>query len=847
MPLAPFGDGAPVSAEAPEIESYSPSWSRWLRVGLAVLLSAVALARVWRVEVFAELERALYDFAIVQVIPPAPVSDRVALVFVDDASLDALGERWPLERATWARFIAELARYKPAAVAIDAVFDQAGPRGALDLAESLLQGLEAPEFDASPRARELRSDLAFQLKSLDGDRQLVEAVAQQGRVVLGEYFVLDDEGSRPGGGGAPPDEPVPEELDPQDLDPQMATRLHAIQRVGNVEPAAVAARSAGAINILHDPDGVVRRYPYALSWADRRLPSLALATALAATDDSATREALTRAALSRDRATPLLRFPEIDAIPMVRFADVLLDDGRSDALAALLENRLVFVGVSATGLRDSHVRAGGQRIPGVLIQAIAADNLLAGVGLSSEGKAAWVGFFETALLLFAFALWARTLSTQLRVVASGIAGMALHGVLAFSIFPAAGIWLGATPAFAGLLGLIVAELVGRSVALQRQRRALLVRQRVVETVLRSREHIKLIVDNVADAIVSLDADGAIVSANGAARTLFGFDADLPLLGAIGAVLPGWPGSDGHIEHTAAIWECEGVRVDGTPFAAEVVTSRIPPQSEAAPMSASFISVVRDVTARREADSAKQRFVSMVSHELRTPVTSIRGALGLVASGRLGEVAPDAARMVEVAHNGSKRLVRLVNDILDVARIDAGALTVVREPLDLGDAVADAVAESQGFAAEQRVPLLLTPAGAELPVHADRDRVSQVIANLVSNALKFSPEGVAVTVTLERRQHAARVSVADHGPGIPVEARGRIFERFAQAHAITQRTRGTGLGLGIARSIVELHGGSIGFETAVGQGSTFWFELPLTPPQQPASTPPRAENSQEPTA
>lgn len=809
-----------MGAEAPAVDSRSPPWSPWLRIGLAVLLSGVALVRVWGVEVFGELERALYDFATVQLIAPAPVSGRVALVLVDDASLDALGERWPLERATWARFIAEVARHQPAALAIDAVFDQAGPRDALDLAEWLLDRLGAPELDASTAARALRAELGFRLKSLDGDRQLVEALAQQGAVVLGQYFVLAGDVA-PAGAGAPPEGPAP-----QALDEPVATRLEATRRVGNIEPAEIAARATGAINILHDADGVVRRYPYALSWADRRLPSLALAAVRAATGDPATREALTHAALDRDRATPLLRFPEPDAIPMVRFADVLLDDGRSASLTPLLKDRLVFVGVSATGLQDSHVRAGGQRIPGVLIQAIAADNLLAGTGLASEGEAAWAGFAETALLLFAFALWARTLSSQLRVVAAGTAGMALHGVLALSVLPAAGIWPGAAPAFVGLLSLTVAELAGRSIALQRQRRALLMRQRVVETILRSREHIKLIVDNVADAILGLDPGGEIVSANGAARTLFGFDAGVPLEGAIGTVLPGWPGPDTRIEQTAATWECEGVRVDGTTFSAEVVTSRIPPQPEAAPMSASFVSVVRDITARRQADSAKQRFVAMVSHELRTPVTSIRGALGLVASGRLGEVAPDAARMVEVAHNGSKRLVRLVNDILDVARIDAGALSAVREPLDLGDIVADAIAEAQGFASEHRTPLALEPAAAALPVHADRDRITQVIANLVSNALKFSPAGVAVTVALERRQQVARVSVADRGPGIPVEARGRIFEPFAQAHAATQRTRGTGLGLGIARSIVELHGGSIGFETAVGQGTTFWFELPL---------------------
>jgi signal transduction histidine kinase len=616
---------------------------------------------------------------------------------------------------------------------------------------------------------------------------------------------------------------------PQPLAQGAGARLRARQLVANIEPLHVAAAASGAINILHDRDGIVRRYPFAVSWEDRVFASLALATVRAATPETATRELITREALDGDRATPLLRFPAAQALPILRFADVLMDDDRSGTLGPLLAGRLVFVGVSATGLHDSHVRPGGERVPGVLLQAIAADNLLSGTTLESEGQAAWLGLVETALLLSLFLWGVRRQPSQARVLALGATATLVHAGLVMFALPSAGLWTGAAPGFVGLLCVTGAEIVGRAVGLQRQRRALLVRQRVVESVLRSREHIKLIVDNVADAILTVDDDPQIVSANGAASALFGLNAAVSGLGRIGELLPGWPGTDAGVDPTGVVWECEGVRADGTTFAAEVITSRIPPQPEAGPLSASCISVVRDITARREADSAKQRFVSMVSHELRTPVTSIRGALGLVASGKLGAISPEAARMVEVAHSGSQRLVRLVNDILDVARIDAGALTVTPGPLDLGEVIAAAVAEAQGFAAEHGVTLQLVPCDRPLPVHGDRDRIAQVVANLVSNALKFSPVDAPVTVTVEHRQHGARVSVSDRGPGIPVEARGRIFERFGQAHVATARTRGTGLGLGIARSIVELHGGSIGFETAVGQGTTFWFDLPLDPP------------------
>ncbi|MCB9730176.1 MAG: CHASE2 domain-containing protein [Deltaproteobacteria bacterium] len=798
----------------------SPRGARVLGLALAAALSLIALARVWGVEPLASADRALYDFATLRVLRPPAGSERVALVLVDDASLEALGERWPLNRGTWARFIARLVEHGPAAVAVDAVFDEPGAQETLELAETVGAVLARPELDTSAPIRELRADLGFRLRALDGDRQLVEAVSAAGVVVLGQYFVLDR-----GPEGADDADPVALASQPLAEVAPDGVRLRAAARVANIEPLQVAARATGAINIVHDPDGVVRRYPYAVAWGDAAVPSLALATVRAATDDPARRERLTREATATDRATPLIRFPAEGSIPVFRFADLLLDDGRSPAADQGLRGRLVFVGVSPTGLHDSHVRAGGSQVAGALLQAVAADNLLGGALLGSEGLAAWAGFAETALLLLLALGVFWIVPNQATVFLALALALLLHAIMAFALGPRLGLWPGAAAGFAGLPAIAAAEMAGRYVAVQRHRRALLVRQQIAEGVMRSRQHLELIVDSVADAILGVDPAGVVVSANDAAAALFGLARGASSHGPVAALLPGWPGHEGEIARTAAPWECEGVRADGGTFVAEVVTSRIPPQDAAAPLGAAFVSVVRDITARREAESAKERFVAMVSHELRTPVTSIRGALGLVASGRLGEVPPDAARMVEVAHAGSQRLVRLVNDILDVARLDAGALELSPQPLELGAVVADAVAEAQGYAAEHRVALALSPASAPLPVHADRDRLGQVVANLVSNALKFSPEGDRVEVRLEALADRARVSVSDRGPGIPVEARPRIFERFAQAHTTTRRTRGSGLGLGIARSIVELHGGSIGFDTAVGEGTTFWFELP----------------------
>jgi PAS domain S-box-containing protein len=244
-------------------------------------------------------------------------------------------------------------------------------------------------------------------------------------------------------------------------------------------------------------------------------------------------------------------------------------------------------------------------------------------------------------------------------------------------------------------------------------------------------------------------------------------------------------------------------------------------------------VARDITEhkrleaeRRHVEQMKSEFVSTVSHELRTPLTSVRGALGLLSGGVAGPLPALAAEMIGIAHKNSKRLVRLINDILDLEKMESGKLDFHLEPLELGALLAQAVEAHQGYAGECGVTMEREVEAPDAWAMVDGDRILQVLANLLSNALKFSPRGERVTLRLERKGPRLRISVRDRGPGIPESFRGRIFQKFAQADGSDSRRKGgTGLGLSIARGLVERMGGTLDFITEASTGTTFWVELP----------------------
>ena len=238
-----------------------------------------------------------------------------------------------------------------------------------------------------------------------------------------------------------------------------------------------------------------------------------------------------------------------------------------------------------------------------------------------------------------------------------------------------------------------------------------------------------------------------------------------------------------------------------------------------------LTVVVDVSAQQRMERMKDEFISTISHELRTPLTSIRGALGMVAGGMTGEL-PDAARpLLDIAHKNTERLVRLINDILDIEKLQWGGLSLQLHRLPLRALVAQSVDQIATYGREFDVSVEFHP-GDDGVVEADVDRFAQVMANLLSNAIKHSRPGGVVDVSVTRADGGLRIDVRDHGEGIPENFRPRVFERFAQADASDVRRRGgTGLGLAITQSLVEKMGGRIGFDTVTGQGTRFHVWLP----------------------
>ncbi|HVH48786.1 MAG TPA: CHASE3 domain-containing protein [Sphingomicrobium sp.] len=350
-----------------------------------------------------------------------------------------------------------------------------------------------------------------------------------------------------------------------------------------------------------------------------------------------------------------------------------------------------------------------------------------------------------------------------------------------------------------------------------------------------------IFDSAKDGMIVLNPSGSVESLNPAAAEMFGIAPDALFRRDIGSLFEVAP-DRGQVEtflrrlkanrkeNYGQIQEFVGRRQDGTAFPLEVSVSPVPLLEETL-----FLAVIRDISERREVEQMKGEFVATVSHELRTPLTSIAGSLGLISGGAAGEVPPKIARLIEIAHSNAARLVRLINDILDIEKIEAGRMPFEVRPVPLAPLLDEAVRQSMGFAREYGIAIDVEPLAPGASVLADEDRLMQVVTNLLSNAIKFSPRGETVSVRVVPLDRRHRISVIDRGEGIPEAFRDRIFGKFAQADASDSRQKGgTGLGLSIVREIVVRLGGSVSFDSIEGKGSAFHVDLPAVEARSPAA-------------
>jgi PAS domain S-box-containing protein len=359
------------------------------------------------------------------------------------------------------------------------------------------------------------------------------------------------------------------------------------------------------------------------------------------------------------------------------------------------------------------------------------------------------------------------------------------------------------------------------------------RQTAEEALVASEANYRLLMQRAADAIVIVNSEAMVSDANDRAAEMIG----RPRSEIIGLALRAFVRSDradsaavlpmlryGHIT-SGEFWV---LRPDGSRVAVEI---------RAALLDDGRIQIIaRDISERKEVERMKDEFVSVVSHELRTPLTALRGSLGLLASGRFDDTPEKRSRMFELATSNTDRLIRLVNDILDVERIDSGNATFERKQANVAGLIEGAVDVVRPMAERSGVTVEWNAPSPSLNIWADADRITQTLTNLIDNAVKFSPSDSVVTVMARQNARMAQFEIRDHGRGIPQDKRDLVFKRFQQVDTSDAREKGgSGLGLAIARSIVEQHDGTIWIADTDGAGTTFCFTIPLFVEHTPALT------------
>ncbi len=362
------------------------------------------------------------------------------------------------------------------------------------------------------------------------------------------------------------------------------------------------------------------------------------------------------------------------------------------------------------------------------------------------------------------------------------------------------------------------------------------RKKAEEALRASEARVRTIIENMLVGLIIVDSAGNVETVNPRTEEMFGWSKDQLLGRNLMFLFPELDRSEPEKfmqtlmqKAKGRIAELEVLRKNGETFPIELSLTEFQ-SSEGRRLMANIL----DVSERREIERLKREFVSTVSHELRTPLTSIRGSLTLMSVGALGALNEQMKKVVTIAERNTIRLIGLINDILDIEKLQAGKLDMAFDNVDIRSVLERSIESVRAFADQNSVKVEASDLSAF--VYADGDRLVQVVVNLLSNAIKFSEKGGSVTVAVEKENDWVTVKVIDRGRGIPAKYKDLIFERFQQVEVSdAKRKGGTGLGLTICKGIIEQHRGFIGVDSEEGQGSTFWFKVPSQAPSAAQET------------
>lgn len=368
--------------------------------------------------------------------------------------------------------------------------------------------------------------------------------------------------------------------------------------------------------------------------------------------------------------------------------------------------------------------------------------------------------------------------------------------------------------------------LARQVVVQLElRRQIAELERAEAALRRSESRTRSIIDHALGGLITTNAQGLIESANPAARQMFGVREEELIGCRIDSLL------DERFDLASAlgrVTEWRARRSDGAVFACELSLFEF----SAGDGARHFAAHMLDISERHEVDELKKEFISTVSHELRTPLTAIHGSLGLLAAGAMGELNGEARQLVTLAERNSVRLMTLINELLDFEKLENGKAAMDLRPTSLLGVLERSIESVRAFALQESVGIELH--GGIASVLADETRLMQVVVHLLSNAVKYSHRGGLVILRAALEGSFVRVQIEDRGSGIAESAQAELFQHFHQLDGGDARPKpGTGLGLAICKTIVEQHGGTIGVVSRAGEGSTFWFRVPIASNDAPA--------------